>query len=429
MIGKAKAIAHGHALISYITGESASKKHPEKVFRICENFMPPHLDADSIYDAYKLHCSNKKLVQNTVIRIEISPSPEHTKHFTKDDWKRLWDDFVTEFDKERRDADGKIVLKATTLGNTKSITALHLESESGIPHLHAAACRVDMDGNTIDDHNIHIRAQRAAEQVALKRGWKTAMDVREANIEKVNADCYSVLKSMSRWSWYDYTSGLEAKGYDVHVRQDSNGNYVGYTLAKGNAKYRASQLGKGRNLMLKNLQKTWMKMHPKPVQEKPAPVVAKPAPKPVARPVERPVRPISSPSVQPERRPVQPPSRFISLDWRKYLDWQYDYRKLEVSHEGKDMKFYIPEKAACVFDDQFDYQTVLNWEALTQLATAYFVGLMQPDVVPSAGGGGGSNESGWGRDKDDDDERWARRCAQAAAHNMGIQKRTKYKRN
>lgn len=36
--------------------------------------------------------------QNSVIHIEVSPAPEHTKDFTIDDWRRLWDDFMGEFD-------------------------------------------------------------------------------------------------------------------------------------------------------------------------------------------------------------------------------------------------------------------------------------------------------------------------------------------
>jgi hypothetical protein len=49
-----------------------------------------------------------------------------------------------------------------------------MESNSGVPHLHAAVCRMDEDGKINNDHNIHLRAQWAAERVAKKRGWITA---------------------------------------------------------------------------------------------------------------------------------------------------------------------------------------------------------------------------------------------------------------
>lgn len=45
-----------------------------------------------------------------------------------------------------------------------------MESNSGVPHLHAAVCRMDEDGKINNDHNIHLRAQWAAERVAKKRG-------------------------------------------------------------------------------------------------------------------------------------------------------------------------------------------------------------------------------------------------------------------
>lgn len=81
---------------------------------------------------------------------------------------------------------------------------LHTESEGGVPHLHAAVCRMDEEGNINNDHNIHLRAQRAAERVTKKRGWTTAAQVRNSNIHQVNRDCLDALKSMQSWSWEEY---------------------------------------------------------------------------------------------------------------------------------------------------------------------------------------------------------------------------------
>ena len=41
MIAKAKAISHGINDIRYITGESQHKKHPEKIYRVLDNLLPP----------------------------------------------------------------------------------------------------------------------------------------------------------------------------------------------------------------------------------------------------------------------------------------------------------------------------------------------------------------------------------------------------
>ena len=44
MIAKAKSISHGIRATLYVSGESRNKKHPEKITRICDNFMPQGMD-------------------------------------------------------------------------------------------------------------------------------------------------------------------------------------------------------------------------------------------------------------------------------------------------------------------------------------------------------------------------------------------------
>ena len=136
-----------------------------------------------------------------------------------------------------------------------------MESNSGVPHLHAAVCRMDEDGKINNDHNIHLRAQWAAERVAKKRGWTTAKQVRNVNMPLVTRDCMNVLKSMSSWSWDEYKAALTKKGYTIHKRKDDDGILHGYAIMKGKTKYKASDLGIGRNLMASKLPATWEKLH------------------------------------------------------------------------------------------------------------------------------------------------------------------------
>ena len=202
MIAKAKAISHGINDIRYITGESHNKKHPEKIYRVLDNMIPLEPDAMGVWNSMQLTLSRFRPVKNSVIRIELSPSPEHTKDFTIEDWQKLWQDFATEFDKQVfKDKDGKVRNCPTNLANSKYTVWLHMESNSGVPHLHAAVCRMDEDGQINNAHNIHLRAQWAAEKVAMKRGWTTAKQVRYVNMPLVTRDCMNVLKSMSSWSW------------------------------------------------------------------------------------------------------------------------------------------------------------------------------------------------------------------------------------
>lgn len=102
-------LSHGINDIQYITGESRNKKHPELIFHIIkDNLLPSGLDATGIWDFMRLTLEKSKKVKNSVIHIEVSPAPEHTKDFTIDDWRRLWDDFMGEFDNiELLDKNGK----------------------------------------------------------------------------------------------------------------------------------------------------------------------------------------------------------------------------------------------------------------------------------------------------------------------------------
>lgn len=403
MIAKAKAISHGINAIRYITGESQHKKHPEKIHRILDNLLPSQPDAMGIWNSMQLTLSRFRPIKNSVIRIELSPSAEHTRFFDTEDWQQLWQDFVAEFDKQVIiGKDGKVRSCLTHLANSKYTVWLHTESEGGVPHLHAAVCRIDEDGNINNDHNIHLRAQRAAERVAKKRGWTTAAQVRNSNIHQVNRDCMNTLKSMQSWSWEEYKDSLIQKGYTVHERKDGNGILRGYALVNGNTKYKASELGIGRNLMISKLPATWNKLHYKSgvttLNSKPE-------------------------DIQPKH--IQKPS---ASNATKYNTYRSDTVPYTLNHEGKEHRFYIPEKVLDCFNDEFDYRFVANCQELTDMAVAIFVGLFDTPNITTGGGGGGSQSNLPWRDKDEDDLLWARRCVRAASHFLGKKPKTGLKR-
>ena len=404
MIAKAKAISHGINAIRYITGESQNKKHPEKIHRILDNLLPSQSDAMGIWNSMQLTLSRFRPIKNSVIRIELSPSAEHTQFFDTEDWQKLWQDFVAEFDKQVIiGKDGKVRSCPTNLANSKYTVWLHTESDGGVPHLHAAVCRMDEDGNINNDHNIHLRAQRAAERVAKKRGWTTAMQVRNSNIHQVNRDCLDALKSMQSWSWEEYKNTLIRKGYTVHERKDGNGILRGYALVNGNTKYKASELGVGRNLMISKLPKTWEKLHHKPQ-----------------------VTTLSNTFKDFQTEQSFKPS--ASADYGRYKTYHPDAVPYTLKHEGKEHKFYIPEKVLDCFNDEFDYRHTANSQELTDMAVAIFVGLIEtPNVVTGGGGGGSQSDLPW-RDKDEDDLQWARRCARAASRLLGKKPKTGLKR-
>ena len=404
MIAKAKAISHGINAIRYITGESQNKKYPEKIHRILDNLLPSQPDTMGIWNSMQLTLSRFRPIKNSVIRIELSPSAEHTQFFDREDWQKLWQDFVAEFDKQVIiGKDGKVRSCPTHLANSKYTVWLHTESEGRVPHLHAAVCRMDEEGNINNDHNIHLRAQRAAERVARKRGWTTAAQVRDSNIHQVNRDCMEVLKSMQSWSWKEYKNALIRKSYTVHERKDGNGILRGYALVNGNTKYKASELGVGRNLMISKLPKTWEKLHYKP-------------------------QVCASSNQSKETRTEQTPKPSVYANHTQYNTCRSGTVPYTLNHENQNHHFYIPEKVLDCFNDEFNYRYTANSRELTDMAVAIFVGLIETPNVATGGGGGGSQSDLPWRDKDEDDLQWARRCTRAASRLLGKKPKTGLKR-
>ena len=119
MIAKAKAISHGINDIRYITGESQHKKHPEKIYRVLDNLLPSEPDAMGIWNSTQLTLSQYRPIKNSIIRIELSPSPEHTQFYDIEDWQNLWQEFAEEFDKlVITGKDGKVRSRPTNLAGS-----------------------------------------------------------------------------------------------------------------------------------------------------------------------------------------------------------------------------------------------------------------------------------------------------------------------
>ena len=422
MIAKAKAVAHGIRAMLYVSGESRNKKHPERIIRICDNFMPQGMDATGIFTEMKFATMNHPNIKNNIIRMEISPAMEHTENFTLDDWRELWHDFAAAFDmQEIRDKDGKVVSEQTNISGSKSSVWLHEESDSRIPHLHAIVSRMDENGNINNDHAIHLRAQRAAEMIARQRGWTTAQHIHETNIPKVSADCMEVLRELDNWSWDGYQERLAAKGYELYLRKDKKDVIRGYVLIKDNTRFKASELGKGRNLTASRIRQTWEKLHPE--QDRQKAKQANPTSQPTVTSTPKPTVPNAA------KQKPQSVIRQSKPVFEDYTDYKPNRLPTEFEHDGKTYKRYLPGKVLDFFNDKFDYQELANWQDLQNLAMAYFTLIASPYEVTSGGGGGGSqSDLKWGRDPEEDEIEFARRCAREASHRLGIQKKSGMKR-
>ena len=262
MIAKAKVISHGANALRY----SVDK---DKAEIVKTNLLPDDISPTAMW-ARMLALQKKfedKLnryhpLKRNMIRIEVSPTSEETQGWTIEDWQRLADDFIREFDAVDLSAKSmRKSAKATNLKDSQYVVALHRDSKSGIMHLHIDANRIDMRGNVNDAHYIYERAMAAAAKVGQQRGWKDAQEVSRQNKEAITNDCISVLAKMPYFDWGLYTKCLTQMGYDVKLQSDSKGQVRGYAIKRGNSIYKSSELGKGRCLMPSKIEGTWAKLH------------------------------------------------------------------------------------------------------------------------------------------------------------------------
>lgn len=269
MIAKAKVISHGANAIRYSIDKD--KAEIVKINHLPDDISPTAMWARMLALQKKFEDKPNRYhpLKRNMIRIEVSPTAEETKGWTMEDWQRLADDFIREFDAVDLSVKSKRKsAKATNLKDSQYVVALHRDSKSGIMHLHIDANRIDMKGNVNDAHYIYERAMMAASKIGQQRGWTDAQEVSQRNKEKVTQDCLSVLAKMPYFDWVLYTKMLSQKSYDVMLKSDSNGQVRGYSIRHGNSIYKSSELGKGRCLMPSKIEQTWAKLHPQ-AQQKP----------------------------------------------------------------------------------------------------------------------------------------------------------------
>lgn len=396
MIAKAKVISHGANAIRY----SVDK---DKAEIVKTNLLPDDISPTAMW-ARMLALQKKfedKLnryhpLKRNMIRIEVSPTAEETQGWTMEDWQRLANDFIREFDAVDLSAKSKRKsTKATNLKDSQYVVALHHDSKSGIIHLHIDANRIDIKGNVNDAHYIYDRAMMAASKIGQQRGWTDAQEVSQRNKEKITQDCLSVLAQMPYFDWGLYTKMLSQKSYDVMLKSDSKGQVRGFSIRRGNSIYKSSELGKGRCLMPSKIEQTWAKLHPQ-AQQKP---VATP-PKTTTNRQQTKTTPIAKPMRTMDNSPVMRHFDFSTDEWNHY--------PVDIPQPCLDV---IDKHIALDADNLFAKIGDVQKTAL--LLFAEYVDAATT-IAAQSGGGGGGQTSGWGRDKDEDELSWAYRCAMMA---------------
>ena len=401
MIAKARCVSYGGNALRYST-----KKEDAEIVKI--HNLPEGLSATTLWAM--MHATQQKFreklnrhrhLEKTAIKIEVSPSEEETAGWTLEDWVKLADDFIRAFDAV--DLSGKAKrssAKSTNLRNSQYVVMLHHDSQSGILHLHITASRIDMDGKVNDDHCIHERAMRAANQVTKDRNWVQAKTIQEANIRQIYKDCISILDQMdSSFSWERYEQNIRSLGYGIEFRRDSNDQITGYTILKGNSRYKSSILGSSRDLTPTRILDTWKELHPgrtesqKPVSQPETPQVVAPGRTKLPQPKPE------------EKKPVKPiPAKIL--------------QKITVGY--KEYPVEIPETVFNFFKENADVPEDTLWtkpEHILQTSMLLFAGFVDgaTTIADNCGGAGSSATDDWGKKKpDEDDMAFAKRCLERA---------------
>ena len=401
MIAKARCVSYGGNALRYST-----KKEDAEIVKI--HNLPEGLSATTLWAM--MHATQQKFreklnrhrhLEKTAIKIEVSPSEEETAGWTLEDWVKLADDFIRAFDAV--DLSGKAKrssAKSTNLRNSQYVVMLHHDSQSGILHLHITASRLDMDGKINDDHCIHERAMRAANQVTKDRNWVQAKTIQEANIRQIYKDCISILDQMdSSFSWERYEQNIRNLGYGIEFRRDSNDQITGYTILKGNSRYKSSILSSSRDLTPTRILDTWKELHPgrtesqKPVSQPETPQVVAPGRSKLPQPKPE------------EKKPVKPiPAKIL--------------QKITVGY--KEYPVEIPETVFNFFKENADVPEDTLWtkpEHILQTSMLLFAGFVDgaTTIADNCGGAGSSATDDWGKKKpDEDDMAFAKRCLERA---------------
>ena len=396
MIAKARSISHGSAMTNYAT------KHNRADMVLTRNFgegLTPLAmwgAMETIHQKYEPKFRRKSVTKPT-LRMEVSPSLEETKGWTLKDWYDYAIRFLDEFKKKVQAKEGKKRGKSRfNLDRAQIFACLHFDAKSGIPHLHILINRIDLDGNLMNDSFIGDSAVKAAHAINVERGWKLPEDIYEAHEKEISEACYNILRGIPSYEWSSYKHGLESRGYKVHEQRDKQGVLHGYTILRGNSRFKSSTLGKGRSLTVPKLEATWKKLHSvTPSVDKPNSIVG------IAQTTER--MPLTEPNSA--RQSVAQSKPETPSVFRKILSvGDKNYSIAMPVDAYKAMKETIESP-----DESVPFENVLN------VAMLLFMNYVDAaTTVSESSGGGGSTPSNWGKDDDEDERERARRCAQHA---------------
>lgn len=410
MIATGSGCKHGTELTNYITkNERADIIKTNHLNTTTSSYGMWH-EMQLHYDRFSAQFGNRK-VKNPAVRFELSPSAEECKDWSDEMWADILDEFFEILDSttEFKNSKGKeFKLKNTNFKDTQYFAGLHRDSKSGHLHLHVLTNRVDINGKPNDIHNIGERCVEAARILNLRHGWKDAMVIRQEHLDHFHDECISVLQEMKLFDVDDYIKRLQQRGHEMHVNRDTKGKVCGYSFKQPGCTdtwYKASDLGKGRHLTVKSLEKTWVFLHGYDYLHRPTSHGGNSG------------QQYYSPNGQQNYLPKDnrlPNNGATKPEHPLFYDGRVVYGQVSVMF--KKYSFFIPAE---LFETiQKDVKAVEELANITNkvvnTASLLFMGYIDAatNYVQSFGGGGSSDSGRW-RDKDDDEDwkKFAHRCA------------------
>ena len=396
MIAKGQSISHGSAMTNYAT------KHNRADIVLTRNFdegLTPLAMWGAMETIHQKFAPKfrRKPVEKPTLRMEVSPSLEETKGWTLNDWYDYALRFLDEFKKEVQTKEGKKKGAGKfNLDRAQIFACLHFDAKSGIPHLHILINRIDLDGNLMNDSFVGESATKAAHAINVERGWELPEDIHDAHLKEITDACYYILHGMARYDWDAYKHGLESRGYKVKEQRDKQGVLHGYTILRGNSRFKSSILGKGRDLTAPKLEATWKKLHPV------APSVVKPSS-------------TVGISKTPERKTITERNSDRQSVAQTRPETPSVFRRI-LTVDDKHYSIAMPMNAYTAMKDTIEVpDESVPFENVLNVAMLLFMNYVDAaTTVSESCGGGGSTPSNWGKDKDEDEREWARRCAQHA---------------
>ena len=248
----------------------------------------------------------------------------------------------------------------------------------------------------MNDSFIGDSAVKAAHAINVERGWELPEDIHKAHEKEITEACNNILRGMASYDWNDYKHGLESRGYKVHEQRDKQGVLHGYTILRGNSRFKSSTLGKGRNLTVPKLEATWKKLHP------------------IAPSVDKPSHTFGTTQTTERKSLAGLGLKRQSVALSK-PETPSIFRKI-LSVDGKNYSITMPTETYTAMKDAIEVpDESVSFENVLNVSMLLFMNYVDAaTTVSESCGGGGSTSSNWGKDEDEDERERARRCAQHA---------------